>query len=205
MSGLTRYGVFLRPDPRTCAAVTFITTQLRAQFGLVSANAFPPHATLAGSLPLRTSHEELLEALSGVLAQVSVFTVQNQGVRRLFGGLVYDLHRLDAGPNARLVELAAAVDEVVRPLLSTLPGLAADTYAPGRWHGHLSLASHDLYDRPDLRDELEEFVDGLAIDSPPSFTADTVALYRFEHDSWTGPWWRTMRWQHVRSLRLRRP
>jgi hypothetical protein len=31
-----RHGVFLRPDPLTCAAVTRITTQLRAQYGLVS-------------------------------------------------------------------------------------------------------------------------------------------------------------------------
>ena len=46
-----RFGVFLRPDPKTCAAVTQITSQLRAQYGLVSAGAFPPHITLAGSLP----------------------------------------------------------------------------------------------------------------------------------------------------------
>ncbi len=47
-----RFGVFLRPDPKTCAAVTQITGQLRAQYGLISAGAFPPHVTLAGSLPV---------------------------------------------------------------------------------------------------------------------------------------------------------
>ena len=57
----TRYGVFLRPDPLTCASVTRITGQLRAQFGLVSAGAFPPHATLAGSLPLAGPPEEELK------------------------------------------------------------------------------------------------------------------------------------------------
>ena len=52
MENQFRFGVFLRPDPKTCAAVTQITSQLRAQYGLVSAGAFPPHITLAGSLPL---------------------------------------------------------------------------------------------------------------------------------------------------------
>ena len=47
MSEQIRYGVFLRPDPATSVAVTQITGQLRAQYGLVSAGAFPPHVTLA--------------------------------------------------------------------------------------------------------------------------------------------------------------
>jgi hypothetical protein len=37
-----RYGVFFTPDARTSAAVTTITGLVRAQFGLVSAGAFPP-------------------------------------------------------------------------------------------------------------------------------------------------------------------
>jgi hypothetical protein len=45
----TRYGVFLTPDPATCAAVSTVTGLIRAQYGFVSAAAFPPHATLAGS------------------------------------------------------------------------------------------------------------------------------------------------------------
>lgn len=36
-----RYGIFLRPDARTCRAVTVVTDQIRAQYGLVSAGAFP--------------------------------------------------------------------------------------------------------------------------------------------------------------------
>jgi hypothetical protein len=47
-------------SPRTSAAVTTITGLARAQFGLVSAGAFPPHVTLAGSLPLRVDEDELL-------------------------------------------------------------------------------------------------------------------------------------------------
>ena len=188
----TRYGVFLRPDPLTCAAVTRITWQLRAQFGLVSAGAFPPHATLAGSLPLAGPPEELLRAL----APVASFTVRNHGLAWLNGGLVYDVH----GPE--MAQLAATVDAVVRPLLEPAPGLAADLFEPDRWYAHLSLGSHDLAARPDLHDEVEDYVRGLGVEVPDEFPAEVVAVYRLEHETWTGAWWRAMEWEHVRSLRL---
>jgi hypothetical protein len=187
-----RYGVFLRPDPLTCAAVTRITGQLRAQFGLVSAGAFPPHATLAGSLPLAGPAEELLRAL----APVAPFTVQNHGLAWLNGGLVYDVH----GPE--LAQLAATVDAAVRPQLEPAPGLAADLFEPERWRAHLSLGSHDLAARPDLHEEVEAYVRGLAVEVPAEFPAEIVAVYRLEHETWTGSWWRAMTWEHVRSVRL---
>ena len=192
----TRYGVFLRPDPLTCAAVTRITGQLRAQFGLVSAGAFPPHATLAGSLPLAVPPEELMRALDAALAPVAPLTARNQGLAWLNGGLVYDVH----GPE--IEQLAATVDAAVRPLLDSGPGLAADLYEPGRWRAHLSLGSHDLAARPDLHDEVEAYVRGLAVEVPAEFPAEVVAVYRLEHETWTGTWWRAMEWEHVRSLRL---
>jgi hypothetical protein len=188
----TRHGVFLRPDPLTCAAVTRVTGQLRAQFGLVSAGAFPPHATLAGSLPLAGPPEELPRAL----ATVAPFTVRNHGLAWLNGGLVYDVH------NEEMAQLAATVDAVARPQLGPAPGLAADLFEPDRWHAHLSLGSHDLAARPDLHDEVEEYVRGLAVQVPAEFPAEIVAVYRLEHETWSGSWWRTMEWEHVRSLRL---
>ena len=188
----TRYGVFLRPDPLTCAAVTRITGQLRAQFGLVSAGAFPPHATLAGSLPLAGPPEELTAAL----ASVAAFPVRNHGLAWLNGGLVYDVHGLE------MEHLAATVDAAVRPLLLPAAGLPADLFEPGRWHAHLSLGSHDLAARPDLHDEVEAYVRGLAVEVPAEFPAEVVTVYRLEHETWTGRWWRAMEWEHVRSLRL---
>jgi hypothetical protein len=192
----TRFGVFLRPDPLTCAAVTRITGQLRAQFGLVSAGAFPPHATLAGSLPLAGPPEDLLRALDEALAAVAALTVRNHGLAWLNGGLVYDVH------GEAMAELAAAVDAAVRPLLAPAPGLPADTYEPERWRAHLSLGSHDLAARPDLHHEVEAYVRGLAVEVPAEFPAEVVAVYRLEHETWSGPWWRAMEWEHVRSLRL---
>jgi hypothetical protein len=201
-----RHGVFLLPDPLTCGAVTRITTQLRAQYGLVSAGAFPPHVTLAGSLPVAAGEPALVEALDDALAPVAPFRVRNRGIGRLGPpSVVYDVHELDGASNPALVALATTVDAAVRPLLADAPGLRADLYSPGRWRAHVSLASHDLFDREDLRDEVEEYVRGLNVDVPAFFTADTVALYSFEHPSWTGAWWGDMRWEYRRSWRLRPP
>jgi hypothetical protein len=74
-----------------------------------------------------------------------------------------------------------------------------------RWSDRCSvqaLVSHELRIRADLREEVEDFVNGLGIIPPASFAADTVTLYRFAHQTWTGSWWRDMRCEHVRSWRL---
>jgi hypothetical protein len=65
----------------------------------------------------------------------------------------------------------------MRPLLATAPAgqPAADVHEPDRWHARLSLASHDLFDRPDLREEIWSYTAGLAIPVPPRFTAEIDA------------------------------
>lgn len=199
-----RFGVFLRPDPRTCAAVTTVTAQLRSQYGLVSAGAFPPHATLVGSLPLAGGVESLVPALDRTLAATRSFVVQNSGVARLGAVLVYDVHDRDGRPNDDLLALKSRVDGAVRPLLApTGPGeLAADVQDLAAWRCHVSLATHELFERPELLDEVESYVGGLGVAVPADFLADTVSLYRFAHPTWFGPWWETMRWDHLRSWHL---
>jgi hypothetical protein len=199
-----RFGVFLRPDPKTCSAVTQITGQVGAQYGLVSASAFPPHVTLAGSLPVVVPLAELIQLIGFVLRRAPSFPVQNLGIRRLAdSAIVYDVSSLDGIPNRSLNDLAGAVDSVVRPLLGPGGTLAPDLYEPDRWIAHISLVSHELRVRADLREEVEDYVNGLGVIPPSSFTADTVMLYRFAHNTWSGSWWRDMRWEHVRSWRLR--
>lgn len=200
----TRFGVFLRPDPATCAAVTTVTGQLRAQYGLVSAGAFPPHVTLAGSLPVTRHEAELVAVLDAVMGSTAAFPVRNRGVSRLGSVLVYDVHRLGDQPNQLLVDLAAAVDAAVRPLLTEPPAgqLPADVHDPERWRGHVSLATHELITRPELLAEVEAYVHGLGVAVPASFTADTVGLYRFHHRNWTGAWWEDMSWEYVRGWTL---
>lgn len=198
-----RYGVYLRPDPRTCLAVTTVTGQLRAQYGFVSAGAFPPHATLVGSQHLGRDEDAIVTALDAVLADRSGFDVHNRGVRASGVGFVYDVHhRVDGSPNAELLDLAGAVDAAVAPLRSPMNSPQAHTFDRDAFAAHLSLASHDLYERPDLHDEVGEFVAGLAVPVPPGFRGDTVVLYRTSSADWTGRWWRTLEFEHLRSWRL---
>lgn len=203
-----RYGIFLIPDPQTSAAVTTITTQLRAQYGLVSAGAFPPHVTLAGSLLLAGNPDQarsnLMGALDEVLADRRSFAMTNAGLARLSNSVVYDVHGRDGAPNTELLALTAVIRSAVTSRLApTAPGtLAADVRGPNQWHGHLSLASHEMDERPNLHDEVFAYVQGLDVHPPPSFHADLVALYEFDHPDWAGRWWTEMSWAYVRSWRL---
>lgn len=201
----TRYGVFLVPDAVTSAAVTAITGFVRAQYGLVSAGAFPPHATLVGSLPIAVGEAELLAVLDRALARLRALPVQNLGVRRLGDVVVYDVSELDGARHEGLRELARTVDSAVAPLLAPSAGLPADVFVPDRFHPHLSLASHDLFSRPDLRDEVARFIAALPVKAPAGFLGETVALYRFEHPTWQDRWWEGLTWSHVHSWRLAAP
>jgi hypothetical protein len=170
---------------------------------MISAGAFPPHVTLAGSLPVVVPLAELIQLIGFVLRRRRTFPVQNLGIRRLADfAIAYDVSALDGAPNRPLDDLAGAVDSVVRPLLGPSGTLPPDLYEPDRWLPHISLVSHDLRVRADLREEIEDYVNGLGVIPPSSFTADTVMLYRFAHNTWAGSWWRDMRWEHVRSWRL---
>ena len=104
-----RYGVFLVPDARTCAAVTDINAYLRAQYGLLSAGRFPPHVTLAGSLPIAVGEAELLNALRQVADRHAPIRLTNHGVDRLGDVLVFDVHHSDDDlPNEPLLDLVGA-------------------------------------------------------------------------------------------------
>ncbi|WP_211124507.1 2'-5' RNA ligase family protein [Streptomyces yatensis] len=199
-----RYGVYLRPDPATCAAVTAVTSQLRAQYGIVSAGAFPPHATLVGSRHIVAPAEEIVAAVTRGLAGASPITVHNAGVRRQGVGLVYDVHHLADGvtPNAAFTDLAARVDQAVVPLEIPAPNPMGHQFDADTFRAHLSLVSHDMYVRPDLSEEVEEYVRGLPVPFPKSFPGNTVTLYRTRSDDWSGRWWQTLTWEHVHTWRL---
>jgi hypothetical protein len=57
--------------------------------------------------------------------------------------------------------------------------------------------------RPDLIEEVGEFLRGLPVEPSARFAGDTVALYRTRSDDWTGRWWTTLTWEHVHTWRLR--
>jgi hypothetical protein len=198
-----RYGVYLVPDARTCRAVTEVTTQLRAQFGLVSAGAFPPHATLVGRQHLRLDEDEIISRITTALANVHSFDVHNAGAVQHGRGFVFDVnHREDGSVNEPFHDLARRIQAAVAPLRINDPGSPTNDFDPRTFSGHLSLASHDLFTRPDLTAEVGEYIKELEIPVPSYFKARKIALYRTESRDWAGRWWTNMTWEHVRTWNL---
>lgn len=208
-----RYGVFLRPDAPTSLAVTTATLAVRQQFGFISAGAFPPHATLAGHVVIArpdtaSADDAVLTRMSALLPSITGFEVRNPGtVHRHHTTIAYDLSsdprpgHADR-PNIPLVRLAAAIDQALADIRNPDDPLP-HPFSPENYRAHLSLASHDLKSRPDLTDEVEEFIQDLPLTPTRVFTAKTISAYRFHSPDWHGTWWRTMTWEHLRSWHLR--
>jgi hypothetical protein len=195
-----RYGIFLRPDPATCWAVTQITLALRQQYGFVAAAAFPPHATLIGNLQSSIGEEELIAILDGVFDAVRPMTVYNHGIRNH----AYDID-LDASgehPNEALGHVAAEVKAAMAPIHLRHDDYLVPNVQDYRFAGHLSLASFELQVDKRMADEVDEFIRGLPVAVPSSFVARWYTLYQFRAD-WSGHWWENMRWRHVKSWEAR--
>jgi hypothetical protein len=196
-----RYGIFLRPDPETCWAVTQITQALRQQYGLVAAAAFAPHATLIGNLQSRVSEEELIKTLDAVFAEVRPFPVYNTGVERTRNGTFEYNINLDAHgehANEALSQVAAAVKAATLPVHVPHQDYLAPNVQDYVFAAHIGLASFELRGDNRLSDEIGEFIAGLPIVAAASFVARWYTLFQFRAD-WSGHWWQTMHWRHVKS------
>ncbi|WP_086559279.1 hypothetical protein [Streptomyces africanus] len=196
-----RYGIFLRPDPATCWAVTQVTFALNRQFGLVSAGAFPPHATLIGNLCTQATETELITVLDSVFENVTPFPVYNHGITRTgTGSYEYNVN-LDASgnrPNEPLGRVADAVAKAVVPLSVPVDDFLVTPVADYRFAGHLALASHELAVDNRLSNEVGDFLAGLPLHAPESFAARWYSLFEFQAD-WSSHWWQNMSWRHLHS------
>jgi hypothetical protein len=201
----TRYGIFLRPDPETCWAITQITFALQQQYGFVAARAFAPHATLIGNLNVHLTAEELVAVLEPIFENVAPIPIYNTGVQRTHKGTFeynIDLDASGQGPNSALHRVAADVKSAVLPLHVTHEDLLAPNVQDYTFAGHLGLASFELSVDNRLSDEVGEFIAGLPITFPSSFVARWYTLFEFQAD-WSGPWWEDMPWRHVKSWEAR--
>jgi hypothetical protein len=200
-----RYGIFLRPDPETCWAITQITLALRQQYGFVAAAAFAPHATLIGNLQSGVPEDELVRVLDDVFDGVRPFPVYNSGVQRTHKGTFEYNINLDAhadGINSELNTVAASAREAVLPIHVRHDDFLAPNVQDYNFAGHLGLASFELHVDNRLSDEVGEFISGLPIRPPQSFVARWYTLFQFEAD-WSGYWWENMPWRHVKSWEAR--
>ena len=191
-----RYGVYLRPDPTTCWTVTQITTALRAQFGLISAGAFPPHATLVGNLATDATADDVIAAVGPILRTAPVVEVFNAGVRRVEDWFEYDI------TNGPLGAIAAEVIEAVLPLSKRVDDAYTVQVEDYVFSAHLGLASHDLQVDGHLADEVGGFLDDLPFAPPRSFLARWYSVFEFRADDWRGHWWKSLTWKHLHSWQV---
>ncbi len=197
------WGVYLRPDPITCKAIADLTDLAKRQFGIVSAAAFAPHATLAGAVPSNASAEEFIDVLDPLLRSTPAFPVYNAGIGKMTTTIIYDIDRTQSGEkNIDLLNIATAVNEAVAHIAAYTPGEWTQPFDPATFHAHFSLASHDLRTRPDLAIEVEEFLRAIPMEVPHTFMADTITLFRFHSADWNSEWWHDLTWQHIRSWKL---
>lgn len=197
------WGVYLRPDPITCKAIADLTDLCKRQFGIVSAAAFAPHATLAGAVPSNATAEEFIEILDPLLTSTPSFPVYNAGIARKGTTSYYNIDSLESGgQNPHLLDLATRVNEIIAPITAYQPGEWTQPFEPEKFWAHFSLASHDLRRRADLADEVEDFLRAIPVDYSRTFTADTITLFRFHSADWNSEWWHDLTWEHVKSWRL---
>lgn len=198
------YGVFLLPDAATSAAISSITFSLERQFGLVSAGRFPPHVTLAGSVPIAAGVDVITSALDRVLLDRPAFPVHNSGIVRHGRAVTYDVDRLaDGSTNLPLRRLAADVSRALDPLAHEIDATLVSPFDEARFRAHLSLASHELSTHPELTADVEEFVRAVPAPRPsPQFTARRITLYAFTSDGWDGEWWRSLAWEPCHTWAL---
>jgi len=176
-----------------------ITQALEAQFGIVSAGGFPPHATIVGNLRTDLNADELVTLLDPVFDGLAPFPVFNKGVERGGNSFVFNVNEDGKGnPNLPLGALADRVRAAVRSASVHVEDFLVPPVASYTFKGHLSLASHDLYDNPNLAHEVGEFLGGLPIGVPDTFEANVFSLFEFE-GTWDGEWWLSMTWKHQHS------
>ena len=197
-----RYGIYLRPDPRTCWIQAQISVALRQQFGLVSAAAFPPHATLVGNLRTDLHAEQIINLLNPIFESTQTFPVHNKGIERSKSAWLYNVDETPEGErNEALLAIAEAVIAAVKPHALPMTDHLVSDLDEYRFWGHLSLASHDLLVNPTLSDEVGEFIAALPLEPPATFEARYFSLFSFEAD-WQNEWWHSLTWKHLHSWRL---
>lgn len=197
-----RYGLYLRPSPAMCRDQAAIHALLERQYGLRAAGRFMPHATIKGFFRSNATPEHIVDLCSAALAGQRPFTVYNNGVVA-FGesGIALRIQHLRSGEtNAALQSLHEAVFAALLPLVHPACSFTPRELAGPRFDAHLTLAMADIPGR--LFAEVLAFLRELEPIGPASFYADTLQLFAFTSDAWDGPWWETLRWEHLASWRL---
>ena len=190
-----RWGLYLRPDARTCRDQAMIHDLLERQYGLRAGGAFMPHATIKGFFLSHSSEAELVAALDPVLTMARSFPVHNAGpVRFGPGTVVLDIqHRRDGSTNDELTTFhTACLDALTPHIAPDCPNTPREAVRD-RFHGHLTLSMADCPEW--LGDEVAAFIDDLRPIGSDDFPARHIHLYAFTSADWGGQWWDSLRWR----------
>lgn len=197
-----RYGFYLRPSFAMCLAQAQVHELLCRQYHLDVAGRFMPHATIKGFFRSEAPAAEMVQRLDDVLGSHRAVAVHNGGVVPLGPvGIGLAIQRLaDGSRNEPLQSLHEAALGALMPLVHPSCDFTPMEWLGPRFEAHLTLAMADI--PPTQFDEILRFIrDGEPI-GPTEFTADTVQLFVFESDEWSGRWWDTLGWELLHSWRL---
>lgn len=205
--GQIRYGVFLRPPARLVADALRGYAVTGGLFGYRSANAYPPHVTLVGSIAPSVPEGVLVDAVDAALARRAAVRLATEGLT-LSGGTVY--YQFADAPGAAA---SGGVADLMGALLAAVAGLRHyhdDDFtaarrrrdSPERFKPHLSLISFDGAGSPELSAEALELLGELGLAGPAEELFEWVHLVRLHARDWSGPYWETLTWSVVRAWRL---
>ena len=201
-SELYRYGFYARPSLAFSRAQAEVHDLLRRQYGLLSGGLFMPHATVKGFFRSDSPVEDLISRLDHSLSDWTPFVAHNNGVIKMGrAGIVVSVKSLPDGRDNEawhaLQDRAwAALEPLFHPACEFTPGDGRGREGSNLFHPHYTLAMADV--RPEILDEVREFVTQDGLVGPASFKVEALHLYRFRAN-WAGAWWQTLTWELVHS------
>ena len=197
-----RYGLYLRPSYAMCRAQAEIHDLLERQFGLVTAGAFMPHATVKGFFRSDATIPELVAAVDRALAGRPPFAVVNNGPVPLGrGGVSLNVHHDERGQlNRELQATHEAVFNGLAPCVHPACDFTPREGALDAFFAHLTLAMADVPDF--LFDELFAFLQEAEPIGPRRFMAEYFHLFAFRSAKWSADWWSTLEWSLLHTWKL---
>jgi len=196
-----RFGFYLRPSFAMSRAQAELHALMKRQFGLITAGAFMPHATIKGFFRSDAAIADMKAALDPVLANRPSFTVVNNGPVAWKTSVVLDImHDEQGAKNPELQKLHEDAIAVLLPLVHPECPNTPNERMGDDFYAHLTLVQGAP--REDLFPEIHEFLQDAEPIGPRRFTAEYVHLYAFRSDEWDGDWGQTLTWELLHSWKL---
>ncbi len=197
-----RFGFYLRPSYAMCRAQGAMHELLKRQFGLITAGAFMPHATIKGFFRSDATVAAMKAAIDPVMSGRPSFTVVNNGPLAYGrGSIVLNVQQDEFGEtNHALQALHEAAFAALVPLVDPECAFTTSEWKGSSFFAHLTLMQN--LPREDFFEEIFTFVQDAEPIGPRRFTAEYFHLYAFRSEDWGGDWGATLIWEMLHSWKL---